>query len=414
MSITTVHNSFIVANPQKFIKTSIQIAVISVLITSVSQPVSAKRIVNLNQQQTTLQPVNEQLKVHQPKIQLAILLDTSGSMDGLIDQTRNQLWQVVNEFSSAKQQGVKPILEVAVFEYGNDNNPAAAGFVRKLNSFTRELDKVSEGLFSLTTNGGSEYCGFAIKTAVENLQWSSYNSDIKTIFIAGNEPFTQGPVAYQSALNLAQLKGISVNTIHAGNYQTGVEGGWRTGAQLAGGDYMSIDTNQKVVHVIAPQDKKIAALNARLNETYVPFGSEGEESSKRQMEQDKLSSNISSGLLAKRAKSKSSSFYNNAKWDLVDAMEEGSVDASSLADMNKESLPEAMKTMSTKQKQDYVIEKANQRKEIKHEITALSKIRDQFVAEEKRKIIAAAPSISDALTNSVKKQAKQKGFVFEK
>jgi len=56
--------------------------------------------------------------IEQPKIQLAILLDTSSSMDGLIDQARNQIWQVVNEFSTAKQNGLTPILEVALFEYG--------------------------------------------------------------------------------------------------------------------------------------------------------------------------------------------------------------------------------------------------------------------------------------------------------
>lgn len=55
-----------------------------------------------------------------PKIQLAILLDTSNSMDGLIDQARNQLWQVVNEFLEAKKNGLDPRLEVAIFEYGND------------------------------------------------------------------------------------------------------------------------------------------------------------------------------------------------------------------------------------------------------------------------------------------------------
>ena len=102
------------------------------------------------------------ISVLHPRIQVAILLDTSNSMDGLIDQTRNQLWQVVNEFASARQNGVAPILEIALFEYGNDNNSRSSGYVRKLSAFTRELDQVSEGLFSLTTNGGNEYCGFAI------------------------------------------------------------------------------------------------------------------------------------------------------------------------------------------------------------------------------------------------------------
>ena len=349
-----------------------------------------------------------------PKIQLAILLDTSGSMDGLIDQTRNQLWQVVNEFSTAKRNGITPVLEVALFEYGNDGNSRDTGFVRMLNNFTRELDKVSEGLFSLTTNGGSEYCGFAIKTAVHSLNWSHSNQDIKTIFIAGNEPFTQGPVNYRDALTLARQHGIAVNTIHAGDHQVGIETGWQSGAQLAGGDYMSIDANQRTVHIIAPQDKRIAELNNQLNSTYVPYGVHGAKKSSRQMAEDEKSANISAGLLAKRARSKSSSFYNNTSWDLVDAIKEGKVDEEQLNKMDKSDLPEPMRKMTATQKKEYVQAKSKARKEIKQEIQDLSESRDAYVAKEKRKVVAAAPSMSDALTESIKKQAKEKNYEFEK
>jgi len=86
---------------------------------------------------------------------------------------------VVNEFSTARQHGVTPILEIALFEYGNDNLAAGTGYVRMLNPFTRELDLVSEGLYSLTTNGGSEYCGYAIQTAVNSLQWSHLEGTMK-------------------------------------------------------------------------------------------------------------------------------------------------------------------------------------------------------------------------------------------
>ena len=178
-----------------------------------------------------------------PKIQMAILLDTSNSMDGLIDQTRNQLWQVVNEFATAKQNGMTPILEIALYEYGNDSLSRSTGHIRRLNSFTRELDQVSHGLFSLTTNGGSEYCGYVIQTALNDLQWSQSASDIKTIFIAGNEPFNQGPVNFRAAIERAKNIGVAINTIHAGNYEEGIVEGWQSGAILAGGDYMSIDHN---------------------------------------------------------------------------------------------------------------------------------------------------------------------------
>ena len=351
--------------------------------------------------------------VEQPKIQIAIILDTSNSMDGLIDQTRNQLWQVVNEFSGARQNGVKPVLEIALFEYGNDNNAHSDGYVRRLKSFTRELDAVSEGLFSLTTNGGSEYSGFAIKTAVNQLQWSHSESDIKTIFIAGNESFGQGPVNYKSAVKLAAQSGISINTIHAGTYETGISDGWQTGALLAGGDYMSIDANQRIVHVVAPQDEKIAELNSKLNETYVPYGSSGSDKLKRQLEQDEQSNHISAGLLAKRVKSKSTDFYNNSNWDLVDALKDGEVSEESIVELETEALPEPMKDLSSKQKVDYVREKSQSREAIKQEIAALSRLRADFVTEAKRDQAAASPSMSDALTQAVKKQAQEKNFILE-
>ena len=191
-------------------------------------------------------------------------------MSGLIDQTRNQLWQVVNEFSKAKRKGVSPALEVAVYEYGNNRLSAESGYVRQVTKLTGELDQVSEALFSLTTNGGDEYCGTVINTAVTELNWSQSENDIKSIFIAGNEPFTQGPVAFGKAIDAARKKGITVNTIHAGNNQAGIQTGWQQGALMAGGDYMSIDHNHHIAHITTPQDKKINELNTKLNKTYIP------------------------------------------------------------------------------------------------------------------------------------------------
>jgi len=55
---------------------------------------------------------------------------------------------------------------------------------------TTDLDKVSEQLFALTTRGGQEYCGMVIQHAADGLAWTPSASDLKAIFIAGNEPFT--------------------------------------------------------------------------------------------------------------------------------------------------------------------------------------------------------------------------------
>lgn len=352
----------------------------------------------------------QSVAIQQPSIQLAILLDTSSSMDGLIDQARQQLWQSVNEFSRARRDGVTPLLEVAVYEYGNNGIDARQGHVRQVVELTRELDKVSEALFSLTTNGGAEYCGHVIARAVEQLQWSAAPNDVKAIFIAGNEPFTQGPTPFTEAIAGAKARGIVVNTIHAGDYQTGLGQGWQQGALLAGGNYMSIDHNQAVVHVEAPQDEEIARLNAQLNETYIPYGREGAAGAARQSEQDGHSAGVSIGLLAERATSKATAFYNNAKWDLVDAVEAGGVD---LDELEPEALPEEMQPMAPGARKAFVEQKAKDRAHLKSKIVELSRQREAYVAEQRKaQAEGSADTLNEALTESVRKHAVSHDFVF--
>jgi hypothetical protein len=118
-------------------------------------------------------------------------------------------------------------------------------------------------------------------------------------------------------------------------------------------------------------------------------------------------------LLAKRAKTKSSSFYSNASWDLVDALSEGEMDEAELQRINDAQLPETMRGLSSAKKLDYVREKAQARDKIKSEIGKLSAQRDAFVAKARREQ-TAEPSMGEAMTSAVKQQAEQKRFVFEK
>src|SRR5437870_3100162 len=120
-----------------------------------------------------------------PRVQIALLLDTSNSMDGLIEQAKSQLWRIVNEFINAKQNGQRPRLQVALYEYGNNGLSASSGYIRQVQPLTEDLDKISEELFKLKTNGGEEYCGWVIKVAIESLAWSKSSHDFKAVFIAG-------------------------------------------------------------------------------------------------------------------------------------------------------------------------------------------------------------------------------------
>ncbi len=119
-------------------------------------------------------------------IMIALLLDTSNSMDGLIDQAKSQLWKIVNELAGARcDDSSRPNVKIALYEYGNDGLPATLGYIRQVSPLTSDLDLISEKLFALRTNGGSEYCGQVIKTSLNELGWSASGADLKMIFIAG-------------------------------------------------------------------------------------------------------------------------------------------------------------------------------------------------------------------------------------
>lgn len=342
----------------------------------------------------------------QPRIQVALLLDTSNSMDGLIEQAKARLWTIVNQVADTKKDGKKPLIQVALYEYGKSSLPAETGYIRMVSPLTTDLDMVSEKLFSLRTNGGSEYCGMVIERAARELGWSSNPRDLKLIFIAGNEPFTQGPVHYATGIGRARERRISVSTIFCGDYTTGVQTSWKNGALLAGGDYFNIDHNSDVVHIPAPQDDRIAQLNKKLNKTYIPFGSSGRAMKKRQEVQDKEAAALSPSVLADRTSMKSKSVYNNSRWDLADAYKSGKVDPAKIAD---DELPEEMKSMSSSERKKYVVRKLKDREEIQSKIKRLSSERDRYIAE-KQKLTPQNKTFGQAVMRSIKKEALKKGF----
>ena len=337
-----------------------------------------------------------------PKIQIAILLDTSNSMDGLIAQAKAQLWEIVNDFIKVKQNGVTPTLEVALYQYGNTNLKREDYWIERLTHLTTDLDLVSEKLFSLKTRGGEEYCGAVIRQAVKELEWSERRDDLRLIFIAGNEPFTQGPISYVDACKEAVAKHIIVNTIHCGPEQEGIRTKWEDGALMTDGKYLFINQNQRVVNIPAPQDKRLAELNSELNKTYIPYGREGRVASFNQSAQDLNNSNLNAQAFNSRVATKASSNYRNSNWDLVDASAEKGFD---LSKVETKTLPENMQKMTDAERKAYVESQAEKRKEIQKEIAQLSAERSKFIAEEQSKTGKKDESLSAKALPAMRKQA---------
>lgn len=341
-----------------------------------------------------------------PTIQIALLLDTSSSMDGLIDQARSQLWSVVNALDSATLHGQRPTLEIALYEYGNSELSLESGFIRQVSPFTTELDRVAQALFELDTMGGSEHAGQVIARSLDELAWRE--GGLRVVYLAGNEELEQGPVPWREAIERARSRGIVVNTVNCTGGGT-PDLGWADAAALAGGRFLQIDHDAVAVHIAAPQDAEITRLGEAINRTYVGYGRDGEGGLENQLAQDDNASRVGFGSAVQRAVTKATDNYVNPSWDLVDALDTKTV---SLSDVDREALPPEARGLSTSELDAWVDGKRKEREAMKAQLAQLAKARAEHVAAQASQ--AGGPARLDtAMVESILQQARDAGFTIE-
>ena len=336
-------------------------------------------------------PVTNAVTAKKTKIQVAILLDTSGSMQGLIEQAKSRLWNIVNTLTTLKYKGETPEIEIALYEYGS-YMLYKGDYIRQITPLTVDLDLISKELFALTTSGSEEYCGTVIQRAVKELEWGQNEADMKLVYIAGNEEFTQGSVSYKTAIADALKKNIFVNTIHCGDEEIGVRDYWKDAALRGNGKFFNINADATVRAIKTPFDPQIILCNNKLNDTYISYGSTGRERKMNQIAQDKNAGTISSANYAERAVSKSGSAYKNTSWDLVDKMQ------------NK----------STEEIKSIITQKEKERTAIQKEIAELAIKRQAYIEEQlKKEGDDSGDDLGKAITSSILTFANLKGYTVE-
>ncbi|CAN5785952.1 hypothetical protein BH11BAC4_BH11BAC4_03920 [soil metagenome] len=341
-----------------------------------------------------------------PKIQAAILLDVSNSMDGLIEQAKAQLWNMVSVMGKAKcNDSVTPEIEIALYEYGRSSNDVKAGYVKQLSGFTTDLDKLSQQLFNLTTNGGDEFCGQVIYTSLKDLNWDSNVSNYKVIFIAGNEDFLQGNLLYTRACDEAKNKGVIVNTIYCGDKMQGIREHWNLSAECGNGSFTNIDQNAKIDDITTPYDSTIFALNDKLNGTYIRYGSQGAVGYAAQAKADEINYNMNKSVAVKRVTVKGQKdLYKNSTWDIVDA---ASDDKNFTEKVDMKTLPDSLKNKSRREIKLVIEKKASERSAIQKEIESVNSKREIYIAEEKKKSATGNQhaTLESEIEKIIKKQA---------
>jgi hypothetical protein len=354
---------------------------------------------------TVMTPVAATPRGDARPIDLVICLDISGSMQGLINAARQNLWAVVNDLATLQPT---PTLRVALLSFGCSAHPAEHGYVKVETDFTTDLDLVSQQLFALQTNGGEEYVARVMQKALADLTWSPQAGALQLMFVAGNEAATQDPQVDVAAVSKAAIeRGIVVNTIYCGDPDHADGPGWREVSKLADGHFAAIQQDREVV-VVTPYDQTLAHLGTLLNPTYVPYGAQRESCATNQWAQDSNAAALNVAAAAQRAQTKAGLLYCNPHWDLVDALDDPKF---KLEEVKPEDLPEALRALTTTQLREHVAVQKRARDEVKAKLERFGKLRDAFLQAEQKQLGSGGPTrFEQAVLEPVRQQAAARGF----
>jgi Mg-chelatase subunit ChlD len=349
-----------------------------------------------------------QKKLVVPRIEVCFVLDTTGSMSGLIEGAKQKIWSIANELVSAKPT---PDLRVGLVAYRDLRDE----YVLKTFDLTNDIDAVYADLKTFTAGGGGdmpESVNEALHQAVTTMSWSTNRSVLKIIFLVGDAPphmdYPNGP-KYPEVCQAAMKKDLIINTIQCGGIRDTTPI-WKEIAKLSEGSYAAIAQEGGMVAVTTPMDEKLAELNRKVGGTLVAYGSERarrevaakqtlSEAAPASVAADRLSFNSSSGKTVQ------------GQGELLDALAAGEM---KFTDIKKDQLPSDWQTLTDAELQTRITARQKERAEIQAEITKLNQARDKYLDTERKKLPAKGDSFDSQVADTIRSQAARKGITYGK
>lgn len=347
-----------------------------------------------------------------PKIDVVFVLDTTGSMDGLIETAKEKIWSIATTMSSAQQSPEIRIGLVAFRDRGEE-------YVTKIVPLSDDLDSVYAALMDFEAAGGGdtpESVNKALYDAVHNMAWSQQEQAYQVIFLIGDAPphMDYNEVRYPEIIASANARGIVVNSIQCGEIASTIAP-WTQIANLGGGTYFQVGQAGSAVAYATPYDLEIAELSAKLDDTRLYYGEADvkEEMRAKVAATDKLHEGASVASRARRGvynASESGRTNLLGRNELVAAVASGAID---LNDIEAEALPEAMADMPVEEQKRLVSNLAGKRKDLMAKIKDLSEDRDGYLVKKVEEAGGFEASLDRQLYDAVKKQAKAVGLEYE-
>lgn len=348
----------------------------------------------------------------QPVVEAVFVLDTTGSMGGLIQAAKDKIWSIASTLAAAQPAPIVRMGLVAYRDRGDD-------YVTKVVDLSPDLDSLHTQIFELQAQGGGdgpESVNLALSDAVRRIGWSRDPATYRVIFLVGDAPphmDYQDDVPYTKTLDEARRLGIRVNAIQCGQ-QPETADEWRRIAQIGNGGYFRVDQGGGAVAIATPFDAPLAKLSEELDSTRIYYG-KADERAKRESRDDKAKAAQAAAapaVLARKAEfaaSESAKAGRKGDKDLVDAVESGSVD---LERLPAAELPAPIAKLEPGKRAEAVKEAAAERETLRKRIQNLASQREEYLKEKVQAVGGAKDSLDHQIWSAVRKQGSEAGLSY--
>ena len=355
-------------------------------------------------------------KEEKPTIEVCFVLDTTGSMGGLIAGAKEKIWSMANEIISAKPT---PKVRIGLIAYRDKTD----AYTTKVYPLSNDIDDIYAKLMAFKAQGGGdtpESVNQALNEGVTKMEWSKDQKVLKIIFLVGDAPphmdYKQD-VKYMDSCKLAMKKDLIINTIQCGN-MAATTPIWMEIARNAEGKFARILQDGGVMAIVTPFDKEIAANNVRLGRTVTVYGD-------ARMQRFAASKNALALSAPAAASADRLHYLSKAKEKDAKAAEviSGGGDLTDLlandklkfADIEEKKLPENVRKMNEKDREAYLTKQVEERKKLQTELNALLKKRSTFIITKRAELKKAGKGggFDEKVGGFIREQAAKKGFRYE-
>jgi Mg-chelatase subunit ChlD len=349
----------------------------------------------------------------QPRIEVVFVLDTTGSMSGLINAAKEKIWSIANTLAMTEPA---PQIKMGLVGYRDRGDE----YVTKHLALTDDLDAVYELLMCFSANGGGdgpESVNQALYEAINEMNWSTDDETYKVIFLVGDYPphmDYDNDVRYPESCKLAAEKAIIINTIQCGTYADTTPV-WQDIAKKAEGQYFCVDQSGSAIVQATPFDANLAELSRLLDDTRMFYGSREEiaEQTSRAERGDKLYEMAPLGAKAARAKFNASEAGSDnflGGRELITDVSSGRID---LDKLGTDQMDERLQKMTIEKRKEYVAQMAEERSRIQKQIEEISLKRQNYIKQQiEKQNLNDTDSLDHQLYKCIKNQANKKNIIY--